>query len=90
MAKRIGADKKRLARNLDEALGAELTDLRIKKGWSQQKFADVVGFDETYIRQLERGTKSPTLRSLAHIAEALSVQPSTMIRSAEHRVKTAK
>lgn len=87
MAKRIGADKKRQARNLDEALGAELTNLRVKKGWSQQKFADLVGFDETYIRQLERGTKSPTLRSLAHIAKALSVEASVLVRSAEHRIQ---
>jgi transcriptional regulator with XRE-family HTH domain len=86
VGKRIGADKQRLARNLDEAFGAELTRLRTKGGWSQGKFADLVGYDESYMRQLERGTKSPTLRTIADIAKAVSLDASTLIRLAERRM----
>jgi transcriptional regulator with XRE-family HTH domain len=86
VAKPIGADKERKVRNLDEALGAELTDLRTRRRWSQQRLAEIAGYDESYIRQLERGTKSATLRTLSDLAAAFSVSVSVLIRRAELRV----
>lgn len=86
MAKPIGADKERKVRNLDEALGAELTDLRTRRSWSQQRLAEIAGYDESYIRQMERGTKSATLRTLSDLAAAFSISVSALIRRAESRV----
>jgi transcriptional regulator with XRE-family HTH domain len=86
VAKPIGADKERKVRNLDEALGAELTDLRTRRRWSQQRLAEISGYDESYIRQMERGTKSATLRTLSDLAAAFSVSVSALIRRAELRV----
>ena len=86
MAKPIGADKERKVRNLDEALGAELTDLRTRRRWSQQRLAEIAGYDESYIRQMERGTKSATLRTLSDLASAFSISVSALIRRAESRV----
>ena len=85
MAKRIGAAKICESRTLGEVVGAELTHLRIVRGWSQQKLADELGYTERYIGQLERDTKSPTLRTIADIAEAFSTMPSTILRAAERR-----
>ena len=87
VAKPIGADKIRDARYLDEAFGAELTRVRVKGGWSQAQFSELVGYDETYIRQLERGRKSPTLRTLADIAAAVSEDVSSLIKRAERRMR---
>jgi transcriptional regulator with XRE-family HTH domain len=86
VAKPIGADKERKVRNLDEALGAELTDLRKRRRWTQQRLAEVAGYDESYIRQMERGTKSATLRTLSDLASAFSISVSALIRRAESRV----
>ena len=86
MAKPIGADKERKVRSLDEALGAELTDLRTRRRWSQQRLAEIAGYDESYIRQMERGTKSATLRTLSDLAAAFSISVSALIRRAELRV----
>ena len=86
MAKPIGADKERKVRNLDEALGAELTDLRTRRRWSQQRFAEIAGYAESYIRQMERGTKSATLRTLSDLASAFSISVSALIRRAESRL----
>lgn len=86
MAKPIGADKERKVRNLDEAFGAELTDLRTRRRWSQQRLAEIAGYDESYIRQMERGTKSATLRTLSDLAAAFSISVSALIRRAELRV----
>ena len=86
MAKRIGADRKREARTLAQALGAEVTALRLSKGWSQQKLADLVGYDVTHIRQTEQGG-NPTLELLGTLASAFSVELSALIRAAEERVR---
>jgi transcriptional regulator with XRE-family HTH domain len=63
-----------------------LTDLRTDRHWTQQKLADVAGYDESYIRQLERGTKSATLRTVSDLASAFSVSVSVLIRRAEARM----
>ena len=85
MPKKIGADKHRESRTLGEAVGAELTKLRVDRGWSQLKLADALGYAERYIGQMERGAKSPTLRTLADIAKAFSTELSAIIRAAERR-----
>ena len=83
MAKPIGAVKKREARNLGEALGVELTRLRVAKDWTQQRLSEKLGYDVSYIRQLEKGSKSPTLRTLSHFAEIYSLRVSVLIGRAE-------
>jgi transcriptional regulator with XRE-family HTH domain len=86
MAKPIGADRKRVAVDLGTALGAEFTLLRKERGWSQSKRGELVGYDERYIRQLERGTKSPTLRTLSNIAAAFGIPVSVLVRQAEKKL----
>jgi transcriptional regulator with XRE-family HTH domain len=83
VAKPIGNVKKREARTLGEALGVELTKLRVARKWTQQRVSEMLGYDVTYIRQLERGGKSPTLRTLSHIAEIYSLRVSSLIAKAE-------
>jgi transcriptional regulator with XRE-family HTH domain len=83
VSKPIGAVKKRLSGNLGEALGVELTRLRVARAWTQQRVSEILGYDVTYIRQLEKGTKSPTLRTLSHFAEIYSLRVSMLIARAE-------
>ena len=83
MAKPIGAVKTREAGNLGQALGTELTRLRVSEGWTQQRVSEMLGYDVTYIRQLEKGSKSPTLRTLSHFAEIYSLRVSILIARAE-------
>jgi transcriptional regulator with XRE-family HTH domain len=85
--KKIGADKYRESRTLGDAVGAELTKLRVDRGWSQLKLADALGYTERYIGQMERGTKSPTLRTLADVANAFSIELSAIIKAAERRYR---
>src|SRR5271166_4685535 len=87
--KQIGADKRRESRTLGEAVRAEITRLRVDRGWSQSKLAHDLGYTERYIGQLERGTKSPTLRTLADLAKAFTVEVSTIIRCSERRHRNA-
>jgi transcriptional regulator with XRE-family HTH domain len=88
--KQIGADKHRESHTLGEAVGAELTRLRVARRLSQQQLADELGYTERYIGQLERGTKSPTLRTLADIAKVFSTEVSAIVRAAERRQRNEK
>ena len=88
MAKPIGADKKRQARNLGEAVGALVTDLRKQKGWSQNEMAERLGFNISTITILETATKSPTLRTLQVVARGFGMEVSALIRTAERRIKS--
>ena len=89
MPKKVGADKHRESRTLGEAVGAEITRLRVDRGWSQAKLAHDLGYTERYIGQLERGTKSPTLRMLADLAKAFSIEVSAVIKAAERRYQNS-
>jgi transcriptional regulator with XRE-family HTH domain len=83
VAKPIGADKKREAGNLGEALGVELTRLRVAKNWTQQRISEMLGYDVSYVRQLEKGNKSPTLRTLSNFADIYSLKVSVLLGRAE-------
>jgi transcriptional regulator with XRE-family HTH domain len=83
VAKPIGRVDKRVAGNLGEALGVELTRLRVDRNWTQQRVSEMLGYDVTYIRQLEKGSKSPTLRTLSHVAEIYSLRVSALVAKAE-------
>jgi len=86
VAKAVGADKKRENHTLAQAIGAELTDLRRARGWSQQKLADHLGYDVSHVRQTEMG-RNPSLAFLSAIAAAFSLKLSEFIKSAEARVR---
>ena len=45
---------------------------------SQEKFAEICGFDRTYISIIERGKQSPTLRNIYVFAKHLSVSMSEL------------
>jgi transcriptional regulator with XRE-family HTH domain len=87
--KPIGAGKKRSASNLQEAVGAELTDLRTNRKWSQQRLAEMLGYDVTYIGDVERGEKSPTLRTLIDLAQVFETSVSGIVQAAELRTERA-
>jgi transcriptional regulator with XRE-family HTH domain len=50
---------------------------------SQERLAFLAKIHPTYVSQLERGLKSPTLEVIARLAKALHVRPHTLIRQAE-------
>ncbi len=68
---------------LDQMLGLEIQRRRTEKGWSQEYLAEMTGLHRTYISQLERGLKSPSMRVLSHITSALSVKMSEFLRVVE-------
>lgn len=58
---------------IDIAFGKRVAELRRKTGCSQEQFAYMCDVDRTYIGTIERGEKSPTLNTIAKIANALNI-----------------
>jgi len=68
------------------AFGRVLRELRRKRGVSQDELGARSGYHRTYIGQLERGEKSPSLRTLFNLAATLGVTPSKVIRDTERAI----
>lgn len=58
---------------IDKKFGQLLKKLRLAQGISQEAFALNTGLHRTYISQLERGLKSPSLRTFDKICRELGV-----------------
>jgi transcriptional regulator with XRE-family HTH domain len=69
--------------HLDRILGLEIQRRRTEKGWSQEYLAEFTGLHRTYISQLERGLKSPSVRVLSHITNALGLTMSNFLQVVE-------
>jgi transcriptional regulator with XRE-family HTH domain len=60
-------------------LGANVRRLRVEKGWSQEDYADRAGIHRTYVSDIERGRRNPTIAIVEKLAKALKVAASTLI-----------
>jgi transcriptional regulator with XRE-family HTH domain len=71
--------------DLIKALGQVLRAERERLGWSQEVLADKAGLDRTYLSGVERGVRSPNLRSLVKITTAMKLKMSKLVLAAEAR-----
>jgi transcriptional regulator with XRE-family HTH domain len=61
-------------------LGANVRRLRLEKGVSQEVLALDAGMKRSYVSDLERGTRNPTVRALGRLAQALGVEPCELLK----------
>lgn len=64
--------------NICEILGQRIRMYRKQQHMSQEKLAELSGLHPTYIGQMERGEKNPTIESLYKICTALHI-PITLL-----------
>ena len=69
--------------DFEHILGRVIAEERRRAGLSQEALAGRCKLHPTYISQLERGLKSPTLRVFRGIAEALGASGAELLRKAE-------
>ncbi|MBA3525556.1 MAG: helix-turn-helix transcriptional regulator, partial [Sphingomonas sp.] len=50
-----------------------------EKGWSQEDFADRAGIHRTYVSDIERAARNPTITIVEKLAKALKVKASALI-----------
>ena len=63
--------------------GKTLSRLRREKGFSQEKLAELAGYDRTYISLLERGLRQPTLTTIFDLSKSLDIAPHQLIQIVE-------
>ncbi|MCW6035331.1 helix-turn-helix domain-containing protein [Spirulina subsalsa FACHB-351] len=68
---------------INKALGQVLIKYRTLAKISQEELADRAGIHRTYVSQIERGLKSPTLLILFKISESLNTTPSILLSEVE-------
>lgn len=62
-------------------VGNRIRSYRTQLGYSQEKLAEISGCHPTYIGQVERGEKNPTLESVEKIATALNLSLSKLFEN---------
>ncbi|MCB2075497.1 MAG: helix-turn-helix transcriptional regulator [Novosphingobium sp.] len=60
-------------------LGRNVRRLREEKGWSQEDYADRAGIHRTYVSDIERGKRNPTVTVVEKLAKPLEVEPGRLL-----------
>lgn len=64
-------------------LSLNMRRLRRSKGWSQEEFAHEADLHRTYVSDLERGARNPTITVVDKLAVALDVKVGALLDSHE-------
>jgi transcriptional regulator with XRE-family HTH domain len=56
-----------------------LRRLRLEKGWSQEDYADRAGIHRTYVSDIERGARNPTITVVEKLAKPLEVTVGSLL-----------
>lgn len=65
---------------LARTLGLNVRRYRKTRGLSQEALADAVDLAVTYVGQIERGLRNPTLDVVERLAKALNVKPLDLLQ----------
>jgi len=68
---------------MQKRFGEAVRMLRLKRDLSQEQLGFESGYHRTYISQLERGLKNPSLNTVFDLAKVLGVSPSSLIQIIE-------
>lgn len=61
-------------------VGQNVRRIRDRKGLTQEQFADLSGYSQQYISDLERGLRNPTIITVYELATALAVSHLDLLR----------
>ena len=59
--------------DMRKLVGRNFARLRKEKGFTQERFAELSGFTQQYVSDLERGRRNPTVVTLFQLASTLGV-----------------
>ena len=62
-----------------QLLGVNVRHHRKLKGMTQEQLAVAADMERSYVSDLERGTRNPSVAALGRIAKALSIQPHLLL-----------
>lgn len=65
--------------NIEKRLGLNVKKLREAKGLSQEEFAFEANIHRTYISDIERGARNPTIKIVEKLALSLDVKAGSLL-----------
>ena len=65
--------------DIRQRLGKNVRRLREGKGWSQEDYADRAGIHRTYVSDIERGKRNPTVSVVEKLAAPLGVRAGDLL-----------
>lgn len=65
--------------NIRQRLAANLRRLRNEKGWSQEDYADRAGIHRTYVSDIERGARNPTITVVEKLAKPFGITAGVLL-----------
>ncbi len=66
--------------DVQHRLAANVRRLRLEQALSQEAFADEAGIHRTYVSDIERSARNPTIKIVETLAQALGVTASDLLR----------
>jgi transcriptional regulator with XRE-family HTH domain len=66
--------------DIQKKVGARIRALRLKRGWSQDLFADKSGLHRAHVGDIERGESNVTLQTMKILADTLGVRVSELVK----------
>jgi transcriptional regulator with XRE-family HTH domain len=68
---------------LVRGFGIGVRRLREARGWSQEELAEHADLNRSFIGEIERGTATPSLVTVAKLSQAFKLSPSALVRHGE-------
>jgi transcriptional regulator with XRE-family HTH domain len=75
--------KKMHSTTIIACFGASVRKLRFSRGFTQEELAERADLHRSYLADLERGTRNPTLRTIKKLAGGLGISMSDLLSEAE-------
>jgi len=69
--------------SLNKSFGLVVRQLREGQGWSQERLAENADLNRSYLGEVERGDATPSLVTVAKLADALGMPPSVLLARCE-------
>ena len=82
---RVKKPGKRRPKTLAQALGEVVTELRLKRNWTQEQLGEKTGYSHTQMGNIETNRQTPRYRLIVSLSQAFGMRPSTLIARAEKR-----
>ena len=64
-----------------QLLAANVRRLRRERGLTQEQLSFDAGMKRSYLSDLERGTRKPSVEALGRLADALGVEPAELLKA---------
>jgi len=59
--------------DIKQKVGIKLKEIRLLKGFSQERLANIAGLDRTYIPSIEKGERNISIETIEKISRALNI-----------------